>query len=302
MPNFPHRKCCERNRKRGFTLIELLVVIAIIAILIALLLPAVQQAREAARRSQCKNNLKQIGIALHNYHEQTGSFPPSYVNAGGRDTRWGWGTLILPMLDNAPLYELLDPTAGDGKSAGDPGMQETVNVYLCPSSTGPLTNSNFNNLATSNYVMSESAGNYSSDGTRRIRDFTDGLSNTMHISERALSPHIGAVWPGRRRSTSSTGFRSTWNINFQGYNGTRFWNGGGFSCQRYAITSEHTGGVQVLFGDGSVHFVSENIQSRTCNECGNGGIKPCHRFYPTADFVFQKLFNIRDGNPTGFNF
>src|SRR4051812_6730319 len=93
--------------KRGFTLIELLVVIAIIAVLIALLLPAVQQAREAARRSQCKNNLKQIGLALHNYHDTANTLPPGWIgdptgsNAGNR---WGWGTMILPYLDQAPLY------------------------------------------------------------------------------------------------------------------------------------------------------------------------------------------------------
>ena len=95
--------------KRGFTLIELLVVIAIIAILIALLLPAVQQAREAARRSQCKNNMKQIGLALHNYHDVYNTFPPGYV--GQTDVSilagyglWSWSALILPYIDQAPLY------------------------------------------------------------------------------------------------------------------------------------------------------------------------------------------------------
>src|SRR6187401_2658539 len=97
----------ERIR-RGFTLIELLVVIAIIAILIALLLPAVQQAREAARRSQCKNNLKQIGIALHNYHDTFNALPPGWVQTN----RWGWGTMVLPGLDQAPLYNSLSSFAG----------------------------------------------------------------------------------------------------------------------------------------------------------------------------------------------
>ena len=99
---------------RGFTLIELLVVIAIIAVLIALLLPAVQQAREAARRTQCKNNLKQLGLALHNYSDITGYLPPGHYwasNASDAEptgTGWLWGVHILPQLDQAPLYNLID--------------------------------------------------------------------------------------------------------------------------------------------------------------------------------------------------
>jgi prepilin-type N-terminal cleavage/methylation domain-containing protein len=98
----------RKSKRSGFTLIELLVVIAIIAVLIALLLPAVQQAREAARRSQCKNNLKQIGLALHNYHDMANSFPigvnSSFIGTGGQ--RWGvsFWTLLLPYLDQAPVY------------------------------------------------------------------------------------------------------------------------------------------------------------------------------------------------------
>ncbi|MFG0295400.1 MAG: DUF1559 domain-containing protein, partial [Maioricimonas sp. JB045] len=110
-------KNCHTSRRRGFTLIELLVVIAIIAILVALLLPAVQQAREAARRSQCKNNLKQIGLALHNYHDTHGSFPPGYIaryvsatDPASAETGPGfaWGTMILPFLDQSPTYNQLN--------------------------------------------------------------------------------------------------------------------------------------------------------------------------------------------------
>src|SRR4249920_1165294 len=93
----------EKRNIRGFTLIELLVVIAIIAVLVALLLPAVQQAREAARRASCKSNLKQIGLALHNYHETANTMPPGWI--GGN--RWGWAVMILPQIDQAPLYSTL---------------------------------------------------------------------------------------------------------------------------------------------------------------------------------------------------
>jgi prepilin-type N-terminal cleavage/methylation domain-containing protein len=94
---------------RGFTLIELLVVIAVVSVMVALILPAVQQAREAARTIQCRNNLKQIGLALHNYHDRAGSFPPAYLsvlNADGSDAGpgWGWGAFLLNDVDVAPLY------------------------------------------------------------------------------------------------------------------------------------------------------------------------------------------------------
>ena len=106
----PHRSA----KLRGFTLIELLVVIAIIAVLIALLLPAVQQAREAARRSTCKNNLKQLGLAIHNYHDTHGVFPPGYISRDVSTTDpasaetglgFSWGTMILPFMDQSPLYQ-----------------------------------------------------------------------------------------------------------------------------------------------------------------------------------------------------
>ncbi|MBR9800775.1 DUF1559 domain-containing protein, partial [bacterium] len=107
-------KTSSRNRY-AFTLIELLVVIAIIAILVALLLPAVQQAREAARRSSCKNNLKQLGLAIHNYHDTHGVFPPGYIDgdgitnggtgqSGGNDNGYSWQAMILPMIEQSALY------------------------------------------------------------------------------------------------------------------------------------------------------------------------------------------------------
>ncbi|SFJ43611.1 DUF1559 domain-containing protein [Planctomicrobium piriforme] len=137
---------CGSGRKRGFTLIELLVVIAIIAILIALLLPAVQQAREAARRSQCKNNLKQMGLALHNYHDVYNLFPPGGTSAG-----WGMSFFVgmLPYVDQANVYNKLDFSVNPASSIG-PGFVQSATcrnlqalnnvlpvVYICPSSVVP---------------------------------------------------------------------------------------------------------------------------------------------------------------------
>lgn len=141
------------RRRSGFTLIELLVVIAIIAILIALLLPAVQQAREAARRSQCKNNLKQIGLALHNYAEINGSFPmgamTNVYDTNARQSNhesWGWPAMILPQMDQAPLQAklrvnkltLTEALVAAGSNAARDDLFAPLTAFQCPSdSTGP---------------------------------------------------------------------------------------------------------------------------------------------------------------------
>jgi prepilin-type N-terminal cleavage/methylation domain-containing protein len=140
---------------KGFTLIELLVVIAIIAVLIALLLPAVQAAREAARRSGCVNNLKQIGLALHNYEQANGVFPPGYVGSilgtvldacdqdpelGTRvdlGTGWAWGSMILPYLEQQPLYSSINFNLSVAYHQNDTCSLTALNVYLCPSDDGP---------------------------------------------------------------------------------------------------------------------------------------------------------------------
>lgn len=140
-----------RRRRRGFTLIELLVVIAIIAILIALLLPAVQQAREAARRSQCRNNMKQIGLGLHNYHDVYKSFPIGSANSRGH---WGisWWVGTLPFLDQAELFKKMkfngnhpgwvhntggNPNPSPGCTNGRAAQDVTIQVMVCPSSPVP---------------------------------------------------------------------------------------------------------------------------------------------------------------------
>lgn len=128
-----------QSRRRGFTLIELLVVIAIIAILIALLLPAVQQAREAARRSQCKNNLKQIGLAFHNYHETHTTFPrPAMIGvtvSSGLELTMSasWGTMLLPYLDQAPVYELYDSNLSSVHPNNAEAVKTILPVFVCPS-------------------------------------------------------------------------------------------------------------------------------------------------------------------------
>ncbi len=136
------------SRRKGFTLIELLVVIAIIAVLIALLLPAVQQAREAARRTQCKNNLKQLGLALHNYHDTANTFPPGWIGKStGNYSGFGWNSMLLPYVDQGPLYNILSQTGNPnmllGLAAATSPTVKTVDSVLgalrCPSDPGAPT-------------------------------------------------------------------------------------------------------------------------------------------------------------------
>src|SRR5579863_4146412 len=226
------------RHRRGFTLIELLVVIAIIAVLVAILLPAVQQAREAARRAQCKNNLKQFGLALHNYHGSLNAFPSGYggfpfTNQG---SLWGWGTMILPYLDQTPLYNALQATSGGTSGVGGPAvgfnavmtsfspapavLQTSLPVFRCPSDGGisPLTipaaglngclpgltasfgRSNYAGVLGSSYGSGNgllvSDGSFAESSCKRFMNYTDGLSNTFLVGERRSPEQVAGGYTG----------------------------------------------------------------------------------------------------------
>lgn len=203
-------------RRRAFTLVELLVVIAIIGVLIALLLPAVQAAREAARRTQCTNNLKQIGLGFQTYHDVNKKFPFAFqaTVADG----WAWSVHILPFMEQGNLFENLSPNSNNmpTSTSGNANLATRLDVYTCPSDVGPEVNSNFASYGTSNYTVNDAICDHTEQ--RAMRDITDGTSNTILAGERAFtnSNHhfksIGAVWPGWKSGISNASVvgRAAW--------------------------------------------------------------------------------------------
>lgn len=193
-------------KKRGFTLIELLVVIAIIAILVALLLPAVQQAREAARRTQCKNNLKQIGLALHNYEGTHRRLPPGFISVNNASTH----TQILPYFEAGNVYNLFNFNNDiNGHASNLAARQQMLPVLQCPSqpSFSPFVLAPSqcpNGCGTTNYVQSlGDNANFAADrgpfGRNRgaqFRDFTDGMSNSGVFAEIIIGPSGGSPTAG----------------------------------------------------------------------------------------------------------
>ncbi len=213
-------------RRRGFTLIELLVVISIIEVLIALLLPAVQAAREAARRSQCVNNLKQMGLALNNYHDTLGAFPPGYITGSKfidaeTDTSpgWSWASMILPQLEQGSLYNAMNTSLPIQVAANTTATRANIRGYICPSDqplvpTFAVTDGLGNTMATvapSSYAAStgsdaaDVALGLNNDGTGnglfarnssvKMAAITDGTSQTIMIEERAWAMAEG-TWTG----------------------------------------------------------------------------------------------------------
>jgi prepilin-type N-terminal cleavage/methylation domain-containing protein len=270
-----------RNRhSRGFTLIELLVVIAIIAILIAMLLPAVQQAREAARRTQCKNNLKQIGIAMHNYHDVYSSFP-----MGANRQVYGPLVAILPYIEAANLQNLYDFDRYYSDSANRPAIDTQVQTYLCPtmvlrrsipeqSCNEPGAPTSYGcSMGTHNGAAARSNGmfvgydGFSSPKPVKIRDVTDGTSSTILCGEFnfQMEDYLWSSFTCAALSGETRWGAHRW---APGYPGVSLGSTSGdfnvnLSANRETWRSDHVGGAQFLLTDGSCRFVSENIDAAT---------------------------------------
>jgi prepilin-type N-terminal cleavage/methylation domain-containing protein len=294
---------------RGFTLIELLVVIAIIGVLVSLLLPAVQQAREAARRTQCKNNLKQLGLALHNYHDTFSNFPPGCIR-GGASGGWGfqtnvetscWTYLALPYIEQATIYNQLNFSTTNwypGTVFTTPNCefaQKVIPSFVCPSDpnggaknfgswacVGGVQNAN-GDFATINYAaMADSRNRINSSGYTScgncyprtdgdgmmfnrskigVRDVTDGTSNTILMAEVSGGPGVNQFWEW---AWSGPLVDARITPNGPGsYPGDRTFLNPRETDTPQGASSYHEGGIQVLLADGSVRFLSENINFAT---------------------------------------
>ena len=273
--------------------------IAIIAILIALLLPAVQQAREAARRSQCQNNLKQIGLGMHNYHSTHKTLPPGLIAESG----WAWGTFLLPYIDQAPLYNQFNMSGYmDVNQAGILSNVRTVlPVFLCPSDssrnksespsslckvasrpgeTGPGGTSGphawyanigpYYQIGQSNYIgvtgtgsrdcydTAPNNGAFWENSNVRIKDITDGTSNTMLVVERDAVNHMGGNWAGVGNPRTVCNWHYT---QYPVLHSTRATYGGINLSDGRSCGSMHEGGVQILLADGAVRFLNENVDA-----------------------------------------
>ncbi|ADB16103.1 protein of unknown function DUF1559 [Pirellula staleyi DSM 6068] len=302
MRHLPPGSQATANR-RAFTLVELLVVIAIIGVLVALLLPAVQAAREAARRMSCSNNLKQLGIAMHNYHDTLGTFPSGWISTNGA----GWSALILPQIEQTNLYNSLDFNATNSWSATGPNRtacETLIAGYRCPSMAA-ATKEDFNGIAgrvpasyrgvaSSTADCDDPGGSISGrhmesadlegilfgNSGVRFGDITDGTTNTFMIGE---SWHDSAF----NQDNNSADFwyigspqiknNQTEYSEFVGstavpMNSRKIATTNGH-YKELSYTSYHPGGAMFCLADGSVRFVSYTINLATYKALGsrNGG-------------------------------
>jgi prepilin-type N-terminal cleavage/methylation domain-containing protein/prepilin-type processing-associated H-X9-DG protein len=272
-----------RIRRPAFTVVELLAVIAIVAILVGLLLPAVQKVRESAARVKCANNLKQLSLGLHNYAGTNGAFPPGY-QAPECDVGWGWGSFILPFIEQQALYAALgvaNQPFGNGHSlvvSPTPLTQTPLSVFVCPSDTGPALNPLKRYHAKSNYrgicgptipsyfvPESDYGGVLFQNSKIRVVDITDGTANTLALGEcvsDVSAGYVAAIWVGMASSLGAVCVNDGNGSFSPVYVSDCFWSvdNGDFRINgpgAQAFGSRHTSGAQFGFCDGSVRFIRD---------------------------------------------
>ena len=289
------------RRRRGFTLIELLVVIAIIAVLVALLLPAVQQAREAARRTQCKNNLMQVGMALHNYEMAWECLPPGSVDPNrpirseAKGYHVGWIVQTLPYLDQANVYRSFDFSGGVYSPANSGPRGVLIRTLSCPSNSGP---GNLSGIGTTTYagvhhhveapIDVDNSGVLFLNSSIRYRDIGDGASNTIFVGEHADVDPLG--WASGTRATLRNGgfitgaggglrpgvaaIRPAFGAAGPKQGQVIVGNAPGVAVEASVLEvggfgSSHAGGAHFGIGDGSVRFISQNIAPQAFQNLAN---------------------------------
>ncbi len=299
----------RKQKRSGFTVIELLITLGIIVICTILLLPAIQRSRNTARANQCKNNMKQLGLALHYYHDVHAVFPPGWVSHTpfpNSPSAFGWQIHILPFIEQAPLYDKFEFSVPVGKEAfgatfnGKVLEKTIIPTYRCPEDTTTPLNTMRGGWAISNY-----SGNFGSNpaprlapngaaefwpgnlitplrtngifwwcSSVRIRDIRDGTSNTLMVGERCVTSAAG-IWAGVRSNSIETDQLTDCSF------------GNEMNSNPGAFSSLHPDGAFFLMCDGAVRFVSERLDSRAITpESPAGG-------------VFQKLSSKNDGHVIG---
>jgi len=263
-------------RQTGFTLIELLVAMAVIGVLVALLMPAVQSARASARRIMCANQLRQLGLGLHLYHDAHTCFPPGAYLMGSSfpiQTGWGWGAMILPSIEQSALYDSINFGSGTAVGNNLQLIATPIASWRCPSEVGPdqligvpATHPPFD-LASGNYCGS--AGVLTAMSCMTISKICDGTSKTFLLGERVV----------QTGSNGSLPFTSAWcgDVAFQdGYESTavpyllasRLFPLNGSLSNPNCFGSRHTGGANFVMADGSLHFVNDSIDGQVYQALG----------------------------------